>query len=123
MSSKSIGIIEILAKRFLKVENLVYVLDEDKNLVCLIYDLEASRSMLFEYLKKHQLDVEKLEFGTTIPKKKAADYHRLIQFKIVTLDDELVLFKDVVEKAKTHDIEGYDGKLPKFGMNVYKTIN
>ncbi len=122
MASKRVGIFEMLMKRVFKVEDLVYVLDENENLVCLTYALEAFRPILFEYLEKHQLDVKTLKIDTMTTNKKEDEYPQMIQFKIVTLDDELVLFKDVMEKAKTHVVEGYDEKTPKFGMNTYKTV-
>lgn len=97
------------------------VKDEKGNLICLQHNSDIDRQIIEAYLKRQGLDKTLLKFEMKSMKRE--ELEQIIKYKIVMLDEELVLYKEVEEKAKKYVIDKYTGKFPKHGFNVYKTIS
>lgn len=98
----------------------VLVKDEKGELICLSHKIDMYKQLIEGYLKTKGFNKNLFKFE--IKSLKREELERIINYKIVLLDEELVLYKEVVEKAQNYSIKGYTGKTPKYGINKYKTI-
>ncbi|QZY56136.1 hypothetical protein [Crassaminicella profunda] len=99
------------------------VKDKEDNLICVSYEGDYCRALAEEYLKRQGLDKTLVKFETKSIKNKDEQLKEIIKYKIVALDKELVLYKDVEKKAEEYVIKGYTGKFPKYGTNDYTTVS
>ncbi len=116
---------DLIAKGFkeiLGIKEYLLVFDQDSNIICALYDMDSCRTVVEEYLKRQGLDRTLVKFEKKSIKNKAEELKEILQHKVVILDGELTLYKHVAEKAKDYDIQGYDGKMPKYGINKYTTM-
>ena len=104
-------------------EKYLLVKDKEDNLICVSYDVEEFRVLAEEYLKRQGLDKTLVKFETKSIKNKDEQLKEIIKYKIVVLDKELVLYKDVEKKAQEYIIKGYNGKFPKYGTVEYTTVS
>lgn len=99
----------------------VLVKNEEGKLICLSYNIEMYKLIIEEYLKLNGFNKDLLKFEVKSFKKE--ELKKIIDCKIVALDKKLVLYKEVKEKAEKYFIDGYTEEIPKFGLNMYKTIS
>lgn len=108
----------------LGIKNYLLVKDKEDSLICATYDIDAGRALAEEYLKRQGLEKTLVKFEKKSIKNKNEQIEEICMHKIVLLDKELVLYKDVEKKAKEYVIDGYDGKLPiKYKINKYTTVS
>lgn len=108
-------------KAIIGINEYLLVTDANGNFVCLSYDMDSCRTIIEEYLKRQNLDKTLMKFEVKSLKNKDEILKDIIKYKIVLLDGELVLYKDVEKKALEFNIKGFTGKFPKFGINRYTT--
>lgn len=99
----------------------IIVRDEEENIICLNHAGDIERQLIEAYLKKNEYDKKLVKIDVEILKKE--ELVKNIQFKLVMLDDELVLYGDVIKKSGKFYIDKYTGKMPKSGLNVYKILS
>lgn len=113
------GFNELLGKK-----SYIIVRDKEKNFVCMTYDIDGCSALVNKYLLENDFDVQNLEIKKETINKRDLRFPEIQQYKLVVLDNELALYKDVVAKATNYIIEGYDGKeIPKYGINKFFTIS
>jgi|LGVE01.1.fsa_nt_gb hypothetical protein len=104
-------------------DKYLLVKDMKDNLICLFYDIDSSTVLVDKYLKIKKINKKSVKFETKVMKKSDEEFELLIKQKIVILDGRIVLYKDVERKANKFDIKGFNGKLPKYGINKYEVIS
>lgn len=116
------SVIEAGFKRIFGIEKYLIVKDTEGNILCLFHDVDVAKAIVEKYLKKQGLDEKIVEFDTKTIRKKDEQYKKLMEYKIVLLNNKFVLYKDILKKSNEHNIKGFKGKLPKYGINKYETI-
>lgn len=96
--------------------------DKDGEVICFVLDTDGgqSRVLIQKYLENVGLKESFIKFENEHMKGSCERYKELYPKKLCVLDKELLLYKDVEERAKTQDIKKFTGKIPKHGFNVYK---
>ncbi|MCY6485518.1 hypothetical protein OW763_14380 [Clostridium aestuarii] len=111
-------------KEVLGIKKYLLVKDKEDNLICVSYDLDVGRALVEKYLKQQGLDKTLVKFETKSIKNKDEQLKEIIKYKIVILDEEIAIYKDVEKKAQEYVVDGYDGNLPlKYEMNNYTTVS
>jgi len=107
--------------RILGKETVNSAYDNDDKMICFFYNFDLNSKKIIEYyLKKN--DIPFKEMKSEVYKRRSVNYQNLVQKKVVLLDKQFCLYKDVVKLSQFTDIKGYTGKIPKFGINQYFTI-
>lgn len=113
------GFKQILGKRY-------YIIVRDKknnNFVCITYDIKGCDALVEKYLKEHGYCNLDVTVSTECFKKNDLRMEELMKYKLVLLDNQLVTYKDVIEKDKNGLVEGfYEEKIPPFGINKYYSV-
>jgi hypothetical protein len=104
-------------------DKYLLVRDMKDNLICLFYDIDSSNELVDKFLKIKKTNKKSVKFETKVMKKNDEEFKVLIKHKIVILDGRIVLYKDVEKKANKFTIKGFNGKLPRYGINKYEVIS
>lgn len=92
-------------------------------LVCYFYNMDAGKALIDKYLEDNNYDMTTIRYEKKTLHKKSDEVANMRDYKLVVLDKQVKLYKDIVELAKTRNIKGYkEGKL-KETINVYHTID
>lgn len=111
-------------KHVMGLEKYIIVRDKTDQLVCYFHDTDdVGKAIVDEYLKQHSIDSDTVKREVKSIKKHDELYEKLVPYKIVVLDGKLVLYGEVVERAKHVSIKGYNGGQPKHGLNKYEIIH
>jgi hypothetical protein len=106
------------------VYNYIIVKDRNGEILCFSYDMDACEKLIEHHLINEELDRTVFKFEKKTIKNSDAYLGGIMPYKLVLLDKKLVLYRDVMEKAKNHNVKGYKmDKRPKYGLNQYETID
>lgn len=114
-------LIEKGLKEMLGYKSYIVVTDKDDNIVCASYDLDACEQIIDMYLKKNNYNTVELNFEKKKLRGKENQMY-LIPYKIVLLDKQVVLYKDVKALANQNKIKDFKDGFPKYGINQYETV-
>lgn len=86
--------------------------------VCFFYDTKPGKSLLEKYLKDNNCNVN-VDIRKMTLKKDNEFFELNLGKKIVILDKKVVLYEDVIHKAETTKINGYNPLKLKHGINIF----
>jgi len=97
------------------------VKDENDKMICFGYNRDIGKSMIDAYLEAHDMEKEGFKFQVATLTKKALESS--IDYKVVYLDNEAVLYKQVRELAESGNIVNWSNALPNGEFVKYTRIN
>lgn len=110
-------------KRITGINQYMFVYHKNKELICTYYNTEKGMKLIKKYLKKINISENDVDFIVKDKIKDEQDKHEFNVFKIVMINDEPILYNQVVRLAKTKEVEGFDYKQPGYGLNQYHIHN
>ena len=103
-------------------EKKLLVHNKEGRLVCTLYDNDLSRQCISTYLEENSIEKNDVYFTIEGYDLSSEKQHLINKYKLVLLDEHLVVFKDIIKKSDKYLIKGYNHRQPKAGFNKYITI-
>lgn len=88
--------------------------------VCYFYNTDAGKALLEKYLKDNGCNVN-IDIRKMTLKKDNEFFKDNLGKKIVLLNNEIVLYEEVVKLADSVDVKGYKPNRLKNGINIFST--
>ncbi|WDV44717.1 hypothetical protein PV797_14480 [Clostridiaceae bacterium M8S5] len=120
------GILNAIVTGFKRITGLseyIFVYHKNKEIICTFYNTSEGKRIIQSYLKKLNIKQDEVDYIVKDSIKDEQDEHEFNVFKVVMLNDEPMLYNEVVRFAKSKQIKGFDFKQPKYGLNKYTVEN
>lgn len=110
-------------QKILGIKQYMLAKNHDGDILCLLYGNDPFKIIAVEYLKEKGFDTDSVVFEYIPVNTEQKKLDEILKYKIVVLDGKLALYSDVEKKSLKYNIDGFDGSLPKHGLNEYNTIS
>lgn len=108
-------------KEILGFRRYIIASDKQDNIICQFYDMDTGNTLINEFLKRRGISQDDVVIRQESIRGKEQQ-RPLIPYKIVILNGDLALYKDVVELSRTKTLKNFTDDNPKYGLNTYETI-